>query len=262
MRKPFLLLSLLLALSTLSQGQVVIALIFGDKLNSDKLRFGIDGGVNFSNISNVGPSKYSDGFNLGLYFDLLLKKDKNWWIHTGVLLKSPMGAHGIQPYPISDTALYQQLDSGPINRKLRYFNVPILVRYKFSRGFFVEAGPNLGLLYKANDEFQATVNSKNDLSYTQKVLQEYNKIDAGVMGGIGYQLQHGTGVNFGLRYYYGLTNIYKDNPGNAQRNSSFYLFASIPIGAGEKAKAKNAEKMKERQEKKAKKEAEKAGQKK
>ena len=40
-------------------------------------------------------------------------------------------------------------------------------------------------------------------------------------------------------------------PSKPQLNQSLYLFVSIPIGAGEKAKAKTAEKMKEKAAKKA-----------
>ena len=52
----------------------------------------------------------------------------------------------------------------------------------------------------------------------------------------------GTGMNFGVRYYSGFTNIFKDTALDSQKNNSLYVYASIPIGAGEKAKAKKAEK--------------------
>jgi hypothetical protein len=55
---------------------VLISLLLGDKLNSGKLKFGLDGGVNFSSISNINPSKIHTGFHLGFYFDILLKEKK------------------------------------------------------------------------------------------------------------------------------------------------------------------------------------------
>lgn len=246
----------LMMIAQLAQGQVLISLIFGDKLNSPTLKFGLDGGANFSTISNIGPSKYSTGFNLGFYFDFLLKKDKPWYIHTGVLVKSPMGAKGIDPYNLNnaDSAYpYPYLDTifsgGSVNRKLRYFNVPILVRYKLEMGMFFELGPMLGLLYKANDEFTTKIENEDDLTFENKVIDQYKRLDVGGMAGIGYQTDKMNGMNIGLRYYYGFMDIIKDNPGKAQRNSGFYLFASIPIGAGEKAQAKNAQRAKEKKEK-------------
>src|SRR5512143_1560162 len=123
MKKLLLTAIILVMTAQVMQGQVLIALVFGDKLNSDKLKFGLDGGANFSTISNISPSKYTTGFNLGFYFDILLKKDKNWFIHTGVIVKSPMGADGITPYSLDDTALDSLFAGGSIERKLRYFNV-------------------------------------------------------------------------------------------------------------------------------------------
>ena len=58
------------------------------------------------------------------------------------------------------------------------------------------------------------------------------------MAGLGYKLVQGTGANLGVRYYWGLTNIIKDDALKPQYNTSIYLYAGIPIGAG-KAKAKS-----------------------
>jgi hypothetical protein len=61
-------------------------------------------------------------------------------------------------------------------------------------------------------------------------------------------------VYVGLRYYQGLRNVRRDAPQLSQLNSTLFLYAAIPIGAGEKAKAKQAA----AKEKKAAKKAEKA----
>jgi hypothetical protein len=233
-----------------ANSQVLISLLLGDKLNTEKLKFGLDGGLNYSSISNIDPSKYRPNFNLGFYFDFLLKKDMKWYVHTGVLVKSSMGARGLDPYVLNDASLDTLFQNGKIDRKLSYFNVPILVRYKFKNELFVEAGAKLGLLYKAYDIFYNEIDEKKDLSYNYNVRDQYNRIDAGVEAGIGYNVIKGTGYNFGLRYYYGLNGLLKDNSGDPQRNSSIYLFASLPVGAGEKAKAKAEAKKVEKQEKK------------
>jgi hypothetical protein len=256
MKKLLLPVVALMMMAQMAQGQVLISLIFGDKLNSPTLKFGLDGGANFSTLSNTGGSKYTAGFNLGFYFDFLLKKDKPWYIHTGVLVKSPMGADGIDPYLLNNgdsTYPYSYLDTlfsgGSVSRKLRYFNVPVLIRYKLKNGLFFELGPMLGLLYKAYDEFSTEIENKDDLLFDNKVIDQCHLFDIGGMGGIGFQTDKMNGMNLGIRYYYGFMDVFKNNPGNAQRNSSFYLFASIPIGAGEKAQAKQAARKKEKMEK-------------
>jgi hypothetical protein len=245
-RKLFIATMTLMFVAQVMQGQVLISLLFGDKLNSPTLKFGLDGGANFSTISNLSGAKYRAGFNLGFYFDFLLKKDKPWYIHTGVLVKSNLGAHGIAPYDLDSAYLDTLFANGSVDRRLSYFNVPILIRYSFNKKLFIELGPMLSLGYKANDIFTTEIENKKDLSFDNDVKDQFVKLDVGGMAGIGYAIDALNGMNFGLRYYYGFMDIVKNNSGDPQRNSSFYLFASIPIGAGEKAKAKNAEKAKQK----------------
>ena len=47
-------------------------------------------------------------------------------------------------------------------------------------------------------------------------------------------------MNIGVKYFYGLTNIFMDNYFDS-RNSSFYVSVGIPIGKG-KAEKERAEK--------------------
>jgi hypothetical protein len=58
----------------------------------------------------------------------------------------------------------------------------------------------------------------------------FQRLDAGVMVGFGYKLLKGKGMNLGLRYYYGLTDIYLGDEAQLY-NRSMYIFADIPIGA-------------------------------
>ena len=88
MRKYFIVLGLLL-LGLNVQSQVLISLLFGDKLNSDGLGFGLEGGLNFSKISGLEANKSLRALNLGFYFDIRLKNQ--WFLNTGVLVKSRLG---------------------------------------------------------------------------------------------------------------------------------------------------------------------------
>jgi hypothetical protein len=242
---------LFISLSYTANSQVLISLLLGDKLNSEKLKFGLDGGVNWSNVTNLDPSLYKAYFNLGFYFDFLLKENTRWYLHTGVLVKSTMGGQGYAPYAIGNAELDSLFAGGKLSRKISYFNVPILARYQFKNMLYIEAGPNLGLRYKAYDIFYADVEDKKDLTYELDVRDQYTRIDAGVMAGVGFQVLKGTGYNFGMRYYYGLTEIMKENAGDPQHNSTYYLYFSMPVGAGAKAKEKAEAKKLEKEAKKA-----------
>jgi hypothetical protein len=246
----FILTVLGMTISTKVQSQVVLALLFGDKLNSPGLKFGLDGGINFSSLTNISSAKFTPGFNLGLYFDILLKQNSNWYIHAGLLLKSPMGGDGLDPYSLNNPGLDTMFLAGHVKRQLRYINAQILVRYKFKNQLFLEIGPVLGVLVEATDVFYNTVNEKNDISYKNNIYKQCNWFDVGGMGGIGYHFMKGTGINLGLRYYYGFVNILANSYSNPGQNNSLYVYISIPIGAGEKSKAKNAEKQRIKNEKK------------
>jgi hypothetical protein len=245
----FILTVLGMTISTKVQSQVVLALLFGDKLNSPGIKFGLDGGVNFSSLTNISSAKFTPGFNLGLYFDILLKQNSNWYIHTGLLLKSPMGGDGLDPYSLNNPGLDTMFSDGHVKRLLKYINTQFLVRYKFKNQLFLEIGPMLGVLVKATDVFYSTVNEKNDISYKNNIYKQCNWFDMGGMGGIGYHFMKGTGINLGLRYYYGFMNILANSHSTPGQNNSLYIYLSIPIGAGEKSKAKKAEKEREKNKK-------------
>lgn len=229
MKKYFVIL-ILFSLSSVIKSQVLISLLLGDKLNSDKVEFGLDGGINFSNMANMESGKSKRTFNLGFYFDLKLKQQLI--LHTGVIVKSTMGADKIDPYILNDINLDNLFADGYITRKINYFNVPILIKYRFAEIFHIEAGPMLGLRTSAKDIFVNEIVDKEDLTYKLDTRDQYKRIDAGIMGGVGLKLSKvPKSAQAGIRYYYGFVDPLKDNPGKVKNNSSLYLYISIPIGA-------------------------------
>lgn len=233
MKKYFLILLLSLASFT-SRSQILISLVFGDKLNSGTVEFGLDGGANFTSLQGLNGST-STGFNLGFYFDI--KTKSKWIIHTGVLVKSPMGVDGLSPYTLNIPELDTAFIGGEVQRNLRYFNVPVMFKYPLGKNFYAEGGIMLGLLYKGFDLFTQEINKPEDLTYQLDNRKNYHPLDAGVMAGLVYRLMGGNGMNLAVRYYYGFVDITLDDSGANVYNSSLYLAVGIPIGAG-KAKEK------------------------
>ena len=234
MNRALLIIAFLLIHASLSS-QVLISIIFGDKLNSGKVEFGLEGGANWSTIHGLDGAKTLTGFNLGFYFDIKLK-NPSWMINTGVIVKSPMGANELPVYTLNNDTLDKAFAGGSIERKLRYFNVPILLKYKFKNNLFVKGGIQLGLHYNSFDEFFNTVIEEDDLRYKIKIKDQVNTIDAGFALGFGYRLMKGNGMNLNLQYYFGLTDIMKDDLSPAQYNRVLYLTAGIPIGKNSKTK--------------------------
>ena len=231
--KRIFILSVLLLIGINTDAQVLISILLGDKLNSGKVEFGLDGGLNLSDVQGLDGASYTGRFNLGFYFDLKLK-NPSWMIHTGVIVKSTMGSKDLPVYNLNDVDLDAVFAGGKVNRKLSYFNVPILMKYLFKNNFSIEAGPMLGLMNKSVDIFTQKVKDKDDLTYKIKIRDHYHPLDAGFMVGVGYRLMGGNGMNLAVRYYLGLVDITVDDSGTNQYNRSLYFAVGIPIGKGKK----------------------------
>ncbi|WP_046246227.1 porin family protein [Hymenobacter terrenus] len=82
----------------------------------------------------------------------------------------------------------QQYDllGATVKETLNYIDVPVLLKLS-TQGFFLEAGPQLGLLVS-----ETNTGSK--------------KVEAGYAAGLGYQLE--SGLNLGLRYNGGISKVY------------------------------------------------------
>ncbi|HEU5167299.1 MAG TPA: porin family protein [Chitinophagaceae bacterium] len=234
MKKYFLIIGLLLFVNA-ARTQVLISILLGDKLNTGKIEFGLDGGANWSTIRNLDGAKSLTSFNLGFYFDFKLK-NPSWMLNTGVIVKSNMGADELPVYSLGNPNLDNAFIGGKITRKINYFNVPIMMKYSFKNHIYLKAGTQLGLRYKAFDEFKNSLNEEDDLNYKLNIKDQFHPLDAGLAFGAGYRLMKGNGMNIGLQYYLGLIDIRVDDSSPNQFNRVLYLTAGIPIGKNPKKK--------------------------
>lgn len=241
--KKYLLILLFLVIILPLKSQILITILLGDKLNSDGLEFGLEGGLNWTSLSGMESNDYARKWNLGFYFDIRMKDP--WYLYTGVLVKSNMGIDKLTDNDLEflNAAIYYDNSDeenrlpGNYSQKMNYFLVPVLAKYKFKNHIYIEAGPQFGLMYKSWIEFNSDIDGR-DMIMKEYNRDQLNKIDAGVMGGIGYRLFKGTGWTIGLKYYQGLANVYKNRTGT--HNNSFFVKLNIPIGAGDK-ETKNKE---------------------
>lgn len=234
MKKYFLIIALLLFINA-ARTQVLISILLGDKLNTGKIEFGLDGGANWSTIKNLDGAKSLTSFNLGFYFDFKLK-NPSWMLNTGVIVKSNMGTDELPVYSLGNPTLDDAFIGGKITRKINYFNVPIMMKYSFKNHIYLKGGTQLGLRYKAFDEFKNSVNDEDDLTYKLDIKDQFHPLDAGLAFGAGYRLMKGNGMNIGVQYYIGLIDIRVDDSSPNQFNRSLYLTAGIPIGKNPKKK--------------------------
>jgi hypothetical protein len=172
-----------------------------------------------------------NNFNLGFYFHILMKN--NSYFSTGVLVKSNVGATGMPTYPVGNESFDTVYQNGTLTKKISSFYVPILFHQRFNNRWYIEAGPQLGLIHKPVDIFEVS-DFGGDLKYTRSVKDEYKHIDAGVLAGVGYKFKKEIkSMAVGINYYYGFVDVSK-NPDLKIKNSSIYFYMKIPIGVGKK----------------------------
>ncbi|MFN2378915.1 MAG: porin family protein [Bacteroidales bacterium] len=139
-----------------------------------KVNLGIKAGVNMFKISSDDNTVYDQttGFNLGLLGHIHL--NSQWAVQPELVYSS------------------QGVKIGGTEQTLDYINVPVILQYMFNNGFRLQAGPQLGLLVRADN--------KDNL----------NPIDLGVGMGVSYVVPS-TGFGLDVRYNHGLSNINKND---------------------------------------------------
>ncbi len=227
MKKLIISLSLLFGIVFTSNSQVLISILLGDKLNSDGLEFGLEGGFNWSTISAMSGKQSLNGFNLGFYFDIKVKNQFS--LYTGVLVKGKLGVDNLKSNDLEflNSPLYQE--DGTYSQVLNYFMVPALIKYNFPSRIYMELGPQVGLMHNAWIEYNGESDDR-EARIKDYNKEDINRIDFGAVGGFGYKLKKTNGMTFGVKYYYGFTDVYKNRSGS--NNESIFLKFNVPIGAG------------------------------
>lgn len=105
---------------------------------------------------------------------------------------------------------------------LDYINIPVLVNYYVSKGLYVNTGPQIGFLIRAEQEDTIGFDSTR-----QSVMGRYNFIDLSGVFSIGYLTDWG--FNIGIRYQLGFIDVLKENLEytSQQRHSVLQLYMSL-----------------------------------
>lgn len=153
---------------------------------------GLKGGLNFAKLDASGASSKT-GFHLGAFAKLMIT-DKI----------------GIQPeafYSIQGS----NLDAGTISQELNinYLQVPVLLRFNPISILNIHAGPQFGILLKAeSDSGGVTTNIKDDLKNS----------DFAIAVGAGLDLP--MGLSLALRYVKGVSEVADDS---SDKNNMFQI---------------------------------------
>ncbi len=168
---------------------------------SNAQTFGLKAGANVSNVSNSDDSKSKFGFYGGVFFNAPLAESFN--IQPEVLY-SGKGA---------------KADGADISVNMDYISVPVMFQYMATPQFYLEAGPEFSFLISAKGK--ADGNSAD-------VKELFNGFDMGIGLGAGYDFTSNFGAN--IRYVAGVTDVIKNNEGDASRNGVFQFGLTYKFG--------------------------------
>jgi hypothetical protein len=216
------------AVPSTSQAQVLISLLFGDKLNNENNMFGLHLDYSSNQISGLEPSKSLGTLNFGLFYTH--SWENNLELNIGMLAKYRRGATGIPAYSLEDADLTAQFEDTEVTKKISYMSLPISMRYKSPKGLFIELGPQVSYRLKAFDLFEASATS-GDLKLDVDIRDQIKKVDFGYLAGVGAYIGKDKINVLGLRYQGGFSDIMINQAGK-QTYGQWAVYTNIPIGRG------------------------------
>lgn len=150
-------------------------------LFAQKFQIGIKGGVN---VSNFTGSNFQN-------------VDKKAWVgfHAGGILAFLLGNNfALQP-EVLFSSQGVRLNDGTSREdyKVSYLTIPVLAKYRFNGGFYLEAGPQLG--FKLNE----------NIPDNQSINTFAKNLDVSIDGGLGFHSNAGFGI--GARYCLGISKV-------------------------------------------------------
>lgn len=193
----------MLILYTLFLGVTVTA-------QTQKVKLGVKAGLNVSSLAFDESELHSSnktGFTAGIMVEIPLVK--NFSLQPELLYSQQGTQNSFSDSDVTNSNYKSTIE-------LNYLNIPVMLKYYVIKGLSVQAGPQIGILLKANNKYQ-----DNFLGYENKEsfdLKDYSAgIDTSVNFGLGYQFKDKFYTD--LRYNISYSNVFKDGDTNHFINS-------------------------------------------
>lgn len=195
-----------------------IALLGFTTLQAQDVKYGVKGGMNIANLNISGDTSPSMSSIVNLHVGAFAEfKINTKMAFQPELIYSVQGAKYSQVVEFDGN--FYDTDN---TLKFSYLNVPLMFKYYPESKFYLEAGPQLGLLSSA----KVKVDVVGFGSGSDDVKEFFKTVDFGMNIGLGYNFSKKVFAN--ARYNFGLTNVADTEPGDntKMKNSVF----SISLG--------------------------------
>jgi len=186
------------------------------------VRFGVKAGMNVSSLSKdagLEDQKSKIGFNAGVFANIPVAES---FSIQPELLYNQLGSKVENSYTIAGITTRESYSTN-----FDYITVPVMFQYNFVPNFYLEAGPEFGLMVGAKNKGDRTTTGGGTttmVSYTDDIDKDnLNTFNFGVGIGAGYYFTDNLGVT--ARYVAGVTDVAKDRPSgsDAIRNNNFQV---------------------------------------
>lgn len=172
---------------------------------TDKIKLGVKAGLNLSSLSfdeSELNSSNKTGFTAGIMVEIPLAK--NFSLQPELLYSEQGSKSSFSDQDVTNSNYKSTID-------LNYLNIPVMVKYYVLKGLSVQAGPQIGILLKANNKYQDNfLGYENHESFN---LKDYTTgIDTSVNFGLGYQFKDKFYTD--LRYNISYSNVFKEGDAN------------------------------------------------
>lgn len=189
-----------------------ISLSNAQESSSTGARFGLKGGVNFTNlyVDDVDDTNMLTSFNAGVFVELPITQG------VAIVPELNFSRKGSE---VQNTILTETYKS---KFKLSYLEMPVLLKLNLVPNFNLHAGPYVAYLLNAKTD---VVDENGDrVESFEYDTDDFNKLDFGLSAGLGFDFNN---FGIGARYNYGLSEIDKDNNANGAKNSAFNLYVAL-----------------------------------
>ncbi len=235
----FIILIFLIAPQIASSQAAIIAVIFGDKVASEKFNLSMEIGVPFNNFSNIDNSSIKRGVNFGIAGNV--KLSDHWYVSPTVYFlskrKLELDQFSLNTTDVNLNALFANTSTEII---INYTDVHLLLAFQPGKSNFrFGISPQVSFVGKANAIYAGEIGE-----FKQDIKDLTNSIDYGIIGNLAYFFKaghQGKGIHINLRYYQGLTDVFKENFISGKNQSNYFsIHLSLPFITDELA-AENLE---------------------
>ena len=203
-----------------------MALLFGDRVASEKFHLSLDLGANYSSLPGI---KNQQGV-FGVYFGLgtNIKLNEKWALTPEFKPLSPRGARQVPP--LNDYSLV--LTDPQYEIALNFIDVPILLQYRPGTKWLFSTGPQISFLTRANQLAEGKLPNGNSVSISESIKSSFHKVYFAVPLEVGYRLssaRKGKGLNVKMRYNIGVSDMISNTSYGSSTGSTFQFFLSFPF---------------------------------